>query len=141
MSLKDRAISEPGVRRVESLAVRIDRALASLGAAELNLRKLQLSRLPATADSLALAAADLESLRRLVPLPESHTRIEAALRPRMEKLGCASRRVCALYAAAKGFHAGLALAREREAAAYDALGTVHGLSGSRRSPHGLETQG
>ncbi len=140
MSLKNSSRSESG-GGAESLAVRIERALASLRKVELNLRTLQLNRLPALAASLALAASDLETLHALLPLADPHKPLAAALRSRVEKLGAAGRRVCALHAAAESFHAGLALARDKEAAAYDSQGAVHGRSGARRFPHALSTQG
>lgn len=141
MSPKGSANLESGNKCAEALWIRIDRALASLGEAEMNLRQLRASRLPAMAESLASAASELEALRLLLPAGEFDKGIYLALRSRIGELGHVSGRVCALYAAASGFHAGLALVREKEAAGYDALGAVHSLPHACRIPHSLETRG
>lgn len=145
MSLKDISGPRAGREAGESVAVHIDRALASLGEAETNLRNLQSSRLPEMASALAMAASDLDSLRLSLSAsdspPQQGKRIGAALRDRMKKLGYASSRVCALYGAARAFHAGLALIRRSEAGAYDARGEICRTNAGCLLPHRLETKG
>ena len=136
---------ENGSGRRELLAVRIEKALATLGNVETELRQLRLSRLHGMADSLAAAAADIESLRSFLPAAASnesiHGHSNAAIRARLEKLGHLGRRVCALYEAAQQFHAGLARVRAQDSEAYDALGTVRVLCDSQPSLGALETRG
>lgn len=145
MNLKDISRPRAGREAAESVAVQIDRALASLGEAETNLRNLRSGRLPEMASALATAASDLDVLRLSLSasdsLPRQGKRISPALRDRMKKLGCASSRVCALYEAARAFHAGLALVRRSEAGAYDARGEVCHTTAGCLLPHGLETKG
>jgi hypothetical protein len=145
MSPKDIAKSGAGCGAAESVAVQIDRALASLGNAESNLRELRSSSLDEMVQALALAASDLETLHSSLAAqrssPKEGRRADGALRARVNKLRRASSRVCALYGAARAFHSGLALIRRMEAGAYDARGKVCGRTGGSSLPHRLETKG
>lgn len=141
MSRKDISRSVTGCGPAASVAVQIDRVLASLGDAEISLRNLRSSRLPEMAEALALAAFDLQSLRLSLSNLEPDRPIGGALRARMQQLGYASSRVCVLYGAARKFHEGLALIRRTEAGAYDAHGEVRGMPVCSWLSHRLETQG
>jgi hypothetical protein len=145
MNLKDISGPRAGREAAESVAVQIDRALASLDEAETNLRNLRSSHLAEMASALATAASDLDALRLSLSAsdtpPRQGKRVSAALRDRMKKLGCASSRVCALYGAARAFHAGLALIRRSEEGAYDARGEICRTTAGCLLPHGLETKG
>jgi hypothetical protein len=141
MSPKENSKSRAGHGSAESLSVQIDRALASLGEAEMNLTNLRSSRLSEMARTLATAASEIESLHSSMSTAEPDKRTGATLRAPMQKLRYASSRVCALYGAARRFHAGLALVRRMEAGAYDARGEVCGTSAGCLFPHRLETQG
>ena len=141
MRQNDRSRSKRDDLRLEVLVVRIDRTLASLGKAEINLRDLNRSRLPQVVKYLAEAAAYVESLRETVSTSSQGTRIPAVLRTRIERMEQSAGRVSALHQAAKGFHAGLMLVRKRELAEYDALGGVSEITGSLVPPHSLEARG
>ena len=138
---KGRSRLEPGDECLTVVVARIERALASLGEAEINLRNLRVSLLPRVAESLAAAAADVELLRSALQAAD-HDRVNAvAVRNRMKRLECASGRVSALYRAANSFHAGWMLARKQEVAEYDVLGEFCGTPGCRVPRHCLETRG
>jgi hypothetical protein len=141
MRQKDRSRSERGDVRPDVLFVRVDRTLASLGAAEVNLRNLSMSRLPQVAESLAAAAVEVKSLRETLSASSQGTRIPAALRARMKRLEYAAGRVRVLHQAARDFHAGLMLVRKRELAEYDSSGGVSEIPASLVSPHSLEARG
>lgn len=141
MSQEDVSKSGIGGKTAEPVAVRIDRALVSLGKAEINLRNLHSRSLPEMAGALAMAASDLESLRGAFFPLEPGRRADVTIRTRLKKLEYATGRVCALYGAARRFHEGLALVRKMEAGAYDARGEVRGMTSSRLFPHRLETRG
>lgn len=128
-------------RDLKLLSVRIDKALASLGEAEIHLRNLRVSCLPQVAESLAAAVSGLEALRGAVPVSGLGNGITAALWERMMRLQYAVARISALHQAAMTFHAGLAGLRQRETAEYDALGEVRGASESPVSPHCLVARG
>lgn len=141
MGQKARFNLEKGCTSVATVAVCVERALHSHDEAEQHLRNLQLSQLPAMGKSLERAAADMESLQLLLSTLPPGRSLTAALRSSMERLRYKSSRVCALFAAAQNFHAGLALVRATEASGYDALGELRGLSEARLLPHRLETRG
>ena len=141
MRQKDRSRLERGDVFLDVLFVRIDRTLASLGEAEINLRNLSASRLPQVAESLAAAAADVESLRVTLSASSQGDRASTGLRIRMKRLEYATGRVSALHQAARDFHSGLMLVRKRELAEYDALGGVSEIPASLVPPHSLEARG
>jgi hypothetical protein len=141
MRHKGRSRSESGDGGQEFLVARIDRALASLGKAEINLINLRMSRLPEVAESLAVAAAEVEPLSGALLTASRGIRITALLRAQIQRLEYAAGRVSALHQAAKNFHAGLMLVRQGDMAQYDALGGVCGNPEFQISPHGLEARG
>jgi hypothetical protein len=141
MRQKDRSGSERGDVRPDVLFVRVDRTLASLEEAEVNLRNLSISRLPQVAESVAAAAVDVKSLRETLSASSQGTRIPAALRARMKRLEYAAGRVSVLHQAARDFHAGLMLVRKRELDEYDSSGGVSEVPASLAPPHSLEARG
>jgi hypothetical protein len=141
MRQKGTSRSERGDGCLEFVVARIEQALFSLGQAEINLRNLRISRLPQVAESLSAAAADIESLRSALPAAGQGVRNAAVIRARMKRLEYASGRVSILHRAANDFQAGLMLARNQEAAEYDALGGVRGTLASHVPHHCLETRG
>ena len=141
MKQKDRSGPDPGWERLRFVAAKIDRTLASLRVAELPLRGMALGRLPRVAESLALAAGNVESLRGELLAAGVAGGISPALRAQCERLEAAALRVCALHRAARDFHLGLIALRRAETAEYDALGGVRGAPESADSQHGLEARG
>jgi hypothetical protein len=141
MRQKDRSRSKRDDLRLEVLVDRIDRTLASLGKAEIELRDLNRSRLPQTVESLAKAAADVESLREKVSISSPGSRIPAVLRTQIKRMEQSAGRVSALHQAARRFHAGLMLVRKRELAEYDALGGVSEVTEALVPSHSLEARG
>jgi hypothetical protein len=141
MRQKGTSISERGGGCLEFVIARIEQALASFAEAEMNLRNLRVSCLPRVAESLAAAAAEVESLRSALPPAGYRVRNAASVRAGMKRLEYAAGRVSALHQAANDFHAGLMHARQRELAEYDALGGVCGSTGCHVQRHCLEARG